>query len=132
MFVGDLSNNNSLIPDNGTGSGEAVAVAPLLATGSVQTAAISVRQKVSFVSQVQTDRILVPRVGGSAPTSRLLQINTTLVNPHGDGNCLFASCISKLEDLHTNNVTLDMIITMRDGLKLISSLSFVLSTGQID
>ena len=41
------------------------------------------------MSQVQTDRTLVPRVGGSVPTSRLLQININLVNPPCDVNCLF-------------------------------------------
>lgn len=32
----------------------------------------------------------------------------------GDGNFLFTSCISNLEDLHTNNVMCDMAKTMRN------------------
>ena len=96
---------------------------PLLATRSVQTAAISIHQKVNFVSQVQTDRTLVPRVGGSIPTPRLLQFNITLVNPPSDRNCLIVPCISKLEDLHSHNVfLLGITMTMRDGLTSISSL----------
>ena len=74
----------------------------------------------------------MPRIGDSNPTSRLLQIHITLVNHPSDGNFLFASCISKLEDLCTNNVTLGMTMTVRDGLKLSSSLFFVLSTTHID
>jgi len=80
--------------------------------------------------QVQTDRTLVPRVGGSISTSRLLQIKITVVNPPSDGNCLFASCISKLEDLHAHNVMLVMTMTMRDGLKWISSLLCPFVIGQ--
>jgi hypothetical protein len=64
----------------------------------------------------------VPKVGGSVPTSRMLKINITIVKLPSYGNCLFASRISKLEDLHTNNVMLGMTMTMRDGLKWISSL----------
>jgi len=71
---------------------------------------------------VRADRTLVPRVGGSVTSSRLLQINITIVKLLSYGNCLFASRISKLEDLYTNNVMLGMPMTMRDGLKWISSL----------
>ena len=75
------------------------------------------------MSQVQTDRTLVPRVGGSVPTPRLLQFNITLVNPPSDRNCLIVPCISKLEDLHSHNVfLLGITMTMRDGLTSISSL----------
>ncbi len=88
---------------------------PLLATQSVQTAAISIHLKVNFVSQVQTDRTLVPRVGGSVPT--LLQFNITLAIPPSDRNCLIVPCISKLEDLHSHYVfSLGIKMTMRDGL----------------
>jgi hypothetical protein len=71
---------------------------------------------------VKADRTLVPRVGGSVPTSRQLQINITILKLVSYANCIFASSISKMKDLHTNNVMLGMTMTMRDELKWISSL----------
>ena len=68
---------------------------------------------------MEADRTLVPRVSGSVPTSRLVQINITVVNLTSYKNCLFASRIFKLENLHTSNVMLGMTMTMRDELKWI-------------
>jgi len=78
---------------------------------------------------VRADRTLVPRVGGSVPTSRLLQFNISLVNPPSDRHCLFAPCISKLEDLHLHNVFL-LGINDYEGwteMDFLSSLSFQLT-----
>jgi len=114
-----------LIPDNCTGSGSAEAVATTAGNWICKDCSHLNPLKSKFCEpspQVKADRTLVPRVGASVPTSRQLQINITIVNLPSYENCLFASCIFKLEDFHTHNLMLGMTMTMKDGLTWISSL----------
>ncbi len=63
-----------------------------------------------------------PELVAAVLTSQQLQSNITLMTSRCDENCLFESCIFNLEDLHTNNVTCDMSMALRD--ELIDDLSF--------
>ncbi len=49
-------------------------------------------------------------------STRLQQINIFLMNTPADGNCLFASCLSKLLDAHTRDVTTNMCKHVRTQL----------------